>query len=345
MLSFYFAKTFIFLCYLLLNYVIMNLGKTDMQKIIKLIKKSKSIAIFSHENPDPDAIGSALALFYALDGMGKKVGLFCSGEMSAKYEFLRCYDRYNTQNLNEIALYIAPDVASETMLGTYAENFLRFDNTIRLDHHATGTNYAKVNFVKSESATAVLIFELIKKLRCKITPEIANALYFGICGDTGIFRNSNTDSKTFLIASQLLDCGAQPKFVYTEFFDKKTVPYVKLTSKCLLSAEFDKNKNFAIMTATADDYKQCGANKTEDVGNLPNTYLACGYKISAILKEKDGEIRCSLRSKPEYDCTIIAAAFGGGGHKNASGCTIGNDLQKAKKLLKKALNDYFKSLR
>lgn len=315
-----------------------------MKRIKKLIDKAQKIAIFSHENPDPDAIGSALALCYMLESKGKQVGLFCSGEMSAKYDFLRCYDRYNTENLDNFDLFIAPDVASENMLGTYAEKFLNFENTVRLDHHISGTNYAKVNVVKPESATAILIYELAGVMKFKITPEVANAIYFGICGDTGIFRNTNTDSKTFLVCSNLLDLGAEPKFVYSEFFDKKTVPYVLLTSKCLLGAEFDKNKDFAIMTATADDYKTCGADKTEDVGNLPNTYLACGFKMVAILKEKDDVIRCSLRSKPDYDCTVVAEKFGGGGHKNASGCTINKTLSAAKTAMKKALNDYFRAL-
>lgn len=316
-----------------------------MHKIIKLIKKAKRIAIFSHENPDPDAIGSALALAHILEKLGKSVGLFCSGEMSVKFEFLRCYDRYNTQNLEDFDLYIALDVASSQMLGIYAESFLNFDNSIRIDHHSSGTNFAKINYMKPESATAIIVFEMAEKIKAKITPEIANCIYFGICGDTGIFKNNNTDSKTFFVCSKLLSLGADPKFIYSEFFDKKTVPYVKLTSKCLLEAELDKSKDFAIMTASKEDYKASGAESTESIGNLPHTYLACGYKMVAILKEQDGEVRCSLRSKAEYDCTLVAEKFGGGGHKNASGCTISGTLANAKKTMKKALADYFKSVK
>ena len=313
-----------------------------MKNVVKLIKKANNIAIFSHENPDPDAVGSALALCLMLESMGKNVGLFCSGQMSVGYDFLRYYDRYNTQSLNDFDLCIALDVASEQMLGDYAESFLSKENTLRFDHHISGTNFAKVNFCKNESATAILIFDLAKLLKVKITPEIANNLYFAICGDTGIFRNTNTDSKTFFVCSKLLECGANPKFIYSEFFDKKTVPYVKLTSKCLLGAEFDKHKDFAIMTASLDDYKTCGAELTESIGNLPHTYLACGYKMVAILKETEDGIRCSLRSKAEYDCTVVAGMFGGGGHKNASGCTISGKLASAKSAMKKALTNYFK---
>lgn len=313
-----------------------------MQDFLKLIKKTDKIAIFSHENPDPDAIGSALALCKLLENAGKKVGLFCSGEMSEKYDFLRYYDKYNTESFENFDLFIAVDVASLEMLGKFGEIFSKNLNTIRLDHHTSGSNFAKINVCMPYSACALLIFEIANKLKLKITPEIATDLYFAVCGDTSIFHNNNTDSKTFLVCSKLLELGADPKFVYSEFFDKKTVPYVKLTSKCLLGAELEKNHDYAIMTASLDDYKECKAESTESIGNLLHTYLACGFKMVAILKETDDGIRCSLRSKAEYDCTVVAEIFGGGGHKNAAGCTISGNLDGAKKKLKKALKEYFK---
>lgn len=315
-----------------------------MQKFLSQISESKSVAIFSHKNPDPDAIGSALALCKLLEAAGKRVGLFCSGEMSGDYRFLAGFEKYNTTNPNDYELFLAVDVASSSMLGDNAELFLAHDKTIRIDHHSSGENFAKINVCEFKSACAILIFDIAQKLSLKITPEVATLLYFAICGDTGIFKNTNTDSETFEVCAKLLKLGADAQRVYGEFFDKKTIAFVKLTSMCLLGAEFDEKGNFAIMSATEKDFEAAGAESTESISNLPHTYLSCGLKMVVILKEQGDEVRCSLRSKADFDCTKVAEVFGGGGHKNASGCTIHAPLREAKVLMKNALENYFSKI-
>lgn len=37
---------------------------------------------------------------------------------------------------------------------------------------------------------------------------------------------------------------------------------------------------------------------------------------------EDNTVRCSFRSNGDYDVSAIAKAFGGGGHRNAAGCTV-----------------------
>ncbi len=313
-----------------------------MKDILKRIKKAKKIALFSHESPDPDTIGSSLALCRCLESMGKDVGLFCGCELGENYNFLEYYVRYNTRNLEDFDLYIAVDVASDNKLGLFAEDFLAFFNTIKIDHHSVGTNFAKLNLVKTYSACSILVYEIAKKLKVKITPEIATELYFGICGDTSIFRNNNTDSKTFETCAQLFNYGADYRKIYNEFFDKKSVGYVKLTSNALLGADINEKYKFVIMTASSSDYEKFGVNDQDDIGNLPKTYLSCGYKIAVILKEKSDGIHCSFRSKFEYDVSQIAEAFGGGGHKNASGCNIKKSLNSAKKDVEKEIINYLK---
>ena len=197
--------------------------------------------------------------------------------------------------------------------------------------------------VKIYSACAILIYETIKGLKVKIDSSISTPLYFALCGDTGIFRNNNTDSLTFKVAGELLDLGADVRKVYSEFFDKKTVPYLKLTSNTLLNAEINDDLGFVIMTASTEDFEKFGVSSSESVGNLANTYLSCGYKVSAVLKEKEDGIHGSFRSKFEYDCSEIAKVFGGGGHKNASGFLIEKPLAEAAKDVREAVSDYLKN--
>ena len=315
-----------------------------MRDIIKLIKNSKSIALFSHKSPDPDAVGSALAFKFALNKIGKKVSLFCDDEMTGNYAFLDGFSEYNTNSLDGVDLYISVDVASSGLLGKFEEEFKNFANTIKIDHHSSGSSFAKKELVNFDSACSIVIYELIKAMKIKIDSNIATDIYFGICGDTGIFRNNNTDSKTFLICSELLKLGADYRKVYSEFFDKRTISNLFLTSNAILNAIIDDEMKYAIMSVSSDDYEKFGASESENIGNLPNVFLNCGYKIAVILKQKTDGIHCSFRSKFDYDVSKIAEKFGGGGHKNASGCSIIDSLTNAENLVEKEIKSYLKEI-
>ncbi len=313
-----------------------------MLNTVKFLKKSKNIAIFSHKGPDPDAIGSALALFKGLKKMGKDVSLFCDDELTGNYDFLEGFEEYNKTDLSGFDLCVSVDVASGELLGRYEEQFSKFETTLKIDHHVSGTNFAKHNLVKLYSACAIVVYEILKNLKIKIDKDIATCLYFGICGDTGIFKNNNIDSKTFLVCSELLELGADFRKVYSEFFEKRTLSNLYLTSNAIMSAFVSHEEGFSVMTVSSDDYDRFGADENEHIGNLPHSFLSCGHKISAILKQKKDGIHVSLRSKFEYDVSKIAAKFGGGGHKNASGCLIIDSLHNAEKQIIEAIKNYLK---
>ena len=309
---------------------------------LKLIKKAKNIALFSHSSPDPDTIGSVIGFYNALLKLGKNVDLFCEDDIPESYSFLEDTINFNKESFikEKYDLLIAIDIASAHMFGKFEEDFMSHTNTLRIDHHQKGELQAKYNLVEICSACAVLIFKIIQKLKVKIDAKIATPLYLAICGDTGLFRNNNTDSETFDVAGKLLENGAEIRRVYGEFFDKKNVAYVKLSSTVLLNAKINDEFGFVIMSAPKEDYEKFGASTDENVGNLANTYLNCGYKVAVVIKEKEDGLHCSLRSKFEYDCSKIAEVFGGGGHKNASGCKFETTISAAEKELENAIINY-----
>ncbi len=298
-----------------------------MKKIIKMLKSAHKIALFSHISPDPDTVGSTLALYYALKAIKKDVYLFCDDENLERFAFVNAEKLYNNSNPSEnFDLCVAVDIATLDRIGKFAAIFSSCKNNIRIDHHKSGDNFADYNLMIPHSACGILIYEIITKLRVKTTSQIASLLYFAICGDTGGFRFNNTDSLTFEVCAKLLKSGADIRRVYTEFFDKKTVYSLKLTSNALLNAKINDEYGYVVMKIRKGDYEKFGADESEYVGNLPNMYLNCGYKIACILKEKSDGVRASLRSKFEYDCSLIAEKFGGGGHKNASGISFSEEI-------------------
>lgn len=314
-----------------------------MTNFVKQIKKAKRIALFSHISPDPDTIGSTLAFRRILVSLGKDVDVFCTDDIPEDYNFYDDFKLYAGEPSGQYDLLIAVDVASAYRLGKYEEMFMAHENTLKIDHHQESDDFAKVNYVKILSATAVIIFDLSKKLRAKIDKTTASLLYMALCGDTGVFRYTNTDSKTFEVAAALASHGAEIRKVYSEFFDKKKKNGVMFNSHLLLGAEFYDKYGFALMTATAEDYKKFKIDPAKDnISNLPHTLLSCGYKIAGVIKEKPDGIHVSLRSKFEYDVSKIGAKFGGGGHKNAAGFYVDLPLADAKKALEKEIKKYLK---
>ncbi len=319
-----------------------------MKKTIKLLKSAKSIALISHTSPDPDTIGSTLGLFAVLKKLGKKVDVYCDSVLNENCNFLEDFKLYKTESVEDFSDYdlvVSVDVPTEEKMGHYLEPFKSHPNSLRIDHHSTSTNFGKENIVVPYSACSILVYEIAKKLKVKLDKNIATCLYFAICGDTSIFRNNNTDSVTFKVCAELFEAGADFRLIYSEFFDKKTVPHLKLTSNTILTADINEEYKYVVMQIPLSDYEKFGASKDEYVGNLPQTYLNCGYKIGAVLKVKDDGIYCSLRSKFEYDVSKIAEVFGGGGHKSASACALGTfDMEVAKQKIKKAIEDYLNSI-
>ena len=72
-----------------------------MSNAVKEIKKARSVVLFTHRDPDGDAIGSIIALYIALRRMGKKVFMFSSDAVPEMYRFLPDSKLVKTQDARE----------------------------------------------------------------------------------------------------------------------------------------------------------------------------------------------------------------------------------------------------
>ena len=72
--------------------------------------------------------------------------------------------------------------------------------------------------------------------------------------------------------------------------------------------------------------KDSCAAKTEDLNGLINYTINLKNAEVGLLfhVKKTGEIKVGFRSARHVNVSAIAQAFGGGGHKNAAGCTFKN---------------------
>ncbi len=313
------------------------------REIVKLIAEAGGVAIFPHVSADGDAIGSSLALALALKNAGKKAVVYNDENIPAVYRFLSgneltCF--YDPQD-EVMDVNIALDTGDVGRLGTRGEAFFKAPCTINIDHHVTNTKFALYNFVDAESAsTGEIVYTLLKELIYPIDRDMAACLYTAISTDTGGFKYSNTTAETHKIAAELLATGIDIGELSQRIFDNTTYTKLKLTQKAIEKLELYEDCRLAVVVISQVDLQSTGASD-EDCDGIVNIGRSIeGVEVSLLVKEKNAdEVRINLRSKTYVDVSEIAAAFGGGGHKRAAGCTVKGSLQEVKDRLTTAVKE------
>ena len=299
-----------------------------MNQIIKILKKSKSVAVFGHQSPDGDCLGSISAIYFLLKSLGKNINAFIDDNIPKMYNFLQ-YDYINAVefNKNDYDLVISTDIASKRMLGKYSEIFDNFDNSIVIDHHKNRDLVGKYTYVDiSKSSCSEIIFDILSMAKKKPTKDIATKLYMGVVDDTGCFLHSNTTSSTHITASKLIDFGANVDLVnynIIKLITKKTFLATKVLNNKVV---FDDGLAYVIVSeklmSENDFTKQDISGYVNMLCNIEDT------KIAFTMTEKQKNVfSVSIRSVMGYDVSHIATYFGGGGHTQASGCEISQNIK------------------
>ncbi len=313
------------------------------REIVKLLSQAGGVAIFPHVSADGDAIGSSLALAMALKKAGKDVVVYMEENIPAVYRFLPGTEltRFYDPSDEVMDINLALDTGDVDRLGNRGEAFFNAPCTINIDHHVTNTKFALLNHVDEVSAsTGEIVYTLLKKLKLNIDTDMATCLYTAVATDTGGFKYSNTTAETHRIASELVSTGIDIAELSQRIFDNTTYPKLKLTQKAIELLEFYENNRLAVVALSRADLLSMGASD-EDCDGIVNIGRSVeGVEVSLLVKEKNAEeVRVNLRSKNYVDVSEVAAAFGGGGHKRAAGCTVNGTLQQVRELLIEAVKD------
>jgi phosphoesterase RecJ-like protein len=208
---------------------------------------------------------------------------------------------------------------------------------INIDHHVGNTMYGAVNwFDVSAAACGEMVFDLVRELRVPLTYEIAVHVYIAILTDTGSFHYSNISPRTFDTCRQCVEAGVNPQAVARAVFDSNSLGRLKLFGAVLSRMELDAAGQLATLTIDEQLLADCGATY-EDTDGLINLPLTVKGIQAVIFFKKIGpdDWRVSLRSKGNIDVNAVATQFGGGGHKNASGCSATGSLDSLKALFQK----------
>ena len=304
-------------------------------EVAERIKTGRNFLITSHRNPDGDALGSGIAL----QGLIRKLG---------KTATVRVRDGfgkplYNIPGANEV-------VISDTLPADYPKAYdavfamecpevartgypVLPGPVVNIDHHLGNEMYGEINYLDIEApSVGEMVMQMNRRhLRLPLDPNIATAIYVSLATDTGFFRYHNTTLRAFEAAEELVRAGAVPGDI--SLWINESVPRgaIKLLGLCLTTLELHANGRVATTELPKRFFDEAGATAEDTEGIVNYGRMIDGVMVSALLKEGDANsTRVSLRAKPGVDVQRIAAMFGGGGHKAASGCTMPMPLAQAK---------------
>jgi phosphoesterase RecJ-like protein len=190
-----------------------------------------------------------------------------------------------------------------------------------IDHHEHNQfNTLKGYIDPTASSTCELAVELAMAAGIRLSPANAQAAFAGIAYDTGFFAYNKTTLRTFKAASVLAEAGVVPYAVYKEFFQEHSMGALLLEKTVFGSLEILEQGKVAVQVIRKEFLENCRAT-LEDAHGFINTPLKCkDVQVSVLVKEnREGHVKCSLRSKGKVNVSKIAQSLGGGGHVTAAG--------------------------
>lgn len=315
-----------------------KINMTDYAKALELIEKSRYILIITHVNPDPDSIGSALALsnFFYENRIKHKV-FNISSDLPQNLDFIPRFEKITDQLPAFYDLAISVDCGSYGRLGITLPKEIPL---INFDHHKSNNDFGKINIVDPmKSSTAEIVYDFFRYNGLYITKASAISLYVGIYDDSLAFSLGRCDELTFDKVNYLVKFGANPSEIANKLLRRDSLAKYRIIPKVLQSLELYKEGKVATIYAKEEWFKQTGAHNRDCEDALDMIMSMHIVKVAFFVRVVNEVSRVSLRSKEKIDVSKIAATFGGGGHLNAAGCTIDTlDIEKArKKILKEIL--------
>lgn len=299
--------------------------------IVEIIQSRQNFLIIGHLRPDGDCLGSCLGLYETLKQLDKDVRFYTAGPVPAFFNYLPHFDKIEVDCLDG-ELFDAVLVVDTADLDRVHDGYAPMGYMVNMDHHISNTRFGNINWIDGNAtAAAEMMYRLTLALGVKITPEIATAYYTGIMTDTGGFRFSNTNETTFMVASHLVQCGANPSEIADNVFGTKRPSAIRITAQVLGTLHYEFDGRFIWNDITRQLIANAGGDLADTEGISSEMRSIQGVEIAVLISESlDGFCRLGLRSRGNLNVAELASLFGGGGHKNASGATIRKPFPEAK---------------
>ncbi len=321
------------------------MAKTALDTVCEGLKEYKRFLLTCHVSPEGDAIGSLIAMDSLLRRLGKKTVMISEDAFPKRLHCLPHQDRWKTlaqmkkEQNGDFEAAVITDCPTLERIGKVKQLITPQTVIFNIDHHISNTHFGRYNLVRPEAAASgEVVYEVFKRLNMSLTKEEAVSLYVALSTDTGSFKYSNTTVKAHLMAADLIKTGIDVDRINEELYATYSLNKIQLYSRLLAKVETTCGGKVAWVSLNRSDLKATGSTYEDTEGFIDFLKYLQDVKIAFVVSEiKENEARVSFRSKGDYDVNKIATAFGGGGHKKASGCTILKKIPEAASLILKEI--------
>jgi phosphoesterase RecJ-like protein len=296
-----------------------------LKSIWEILDKKNNFLIITHKNPDGDAIGSLLGLYYFLKEKEKNVYIYIPNGIPYFYQFLVVdeIDIYNGEKDLKFNVAIFLDCGDRERMGEYNGLIKEIPLIINIDHHPTNTFFGNLNLVDPSSASVTeILTNFILRYKGNISQKVAQCFLTGLITDTGSFRFSNTNIKALKTAIKLIERGADISYISKNIYERKNLSSLYLLGRALLRLKVENNIGYSYLSN--DDMEEFNS-KIEDTEGIVDTLrtIRDAKLIVFLYPISSSYTKISLRSKSTYiNVADLAKRFGGGGHKEAAGFEI-----------------------
>lgn len=313
--------------------------KMHREEIHSLVKQHQRFLITTHVRSDGDGIGSEVALYHALAGMGKEVCIANDSPTPQMYKFIIPPEGvyiYPQVPKDRAEVVFALDSPNRERLGKTQEIIPQDAVIINIDHHISNEYFGTVNWVAEDMcATGEIILSLLKGMNVDITAGIATALYVSIVTDTGRFTHSNTTPECLRAAAFLIERGARHEEISKNVYNTNSFNLIQLHAQVLNTLSLHAANRIATIWMTREMLEKTNVNAidTQEFADIPVSLD--GVTVGVLFRDmtKPDWVKVSLRSRNGFDVNAIARKFGGGGHKYAAGCEIEGKIAKVQKII------------
>ena len=314
----------------------MTATTAEITRILAEIDNATSFLVTSHESPDPDAVGSSLALANYLSARGKDVTVYLCDPVPDNCSFLPMADRvFGEMPERDFDVCFVLDVGEFRRCGKAVTENPRIGRYINIDHHLGCEDFGLINLIDPKaSATAAIIYRIIKAAGDEVDYPTAQCIYTAILSDTGSFHYSNSDPEAFAIAGEMIGKGVNAWSVNENLYESEPLQRIALLALALSDLTVSPGGEYASVTVTLDMYEKTGATAqdTDRFINYPRSIR--GVQVALFFREvSEGLFKVGFRSKGKVDVSAVSASFGGGGHHNAAGCNVRGSLAEVKTLV------------
>jgi phosphoesterase RecJ-like protein len=305
-----------------------NTTEEDLAAVAEALRSHDRFIVTTHENPDGDALGSLIAMTFALRELGKEAAMYLFGEVPIpkEYEFMDFAGLMRGPNPDSSDLVVvALDCANERRLGPETALLEKAKLVVDIDHHHDNTRFGQVNLIVGHaSSTGEILADVFKAIGADLTPQIAEALYIAVVTDTGRFQYANTTAKALRLAAELVEAGADVHRVFQGVYENVAFAKLKLVARALENAEVFEGGRVIVSHLEREDFAAAGAEEPYSEGIIDYLRAVEGAELAALIREPptaNGPThRISLRTtEADLDVSAIARLSGGGGHRQAAG--------------------------